>query len=600
MTIADYNSRLEHFVEEEQQSSPSAVQPLGYVVSVGGSHVMVQFASETAMGRTAQENGIQSDASQAEVTVGTFLGIWNGRSLVIGSLCDISLDQQAQDQWSAPATGRVDLLGEIVADQSGSPCFQRGVRAYPRIGNAVVAISHNELRIMFDTTGPNTIDIGHLQQDASVGAHVDVDDMVRKHFAIFGSTGAGKSSAVALILREIMDARQDLRILLIDPHNEYGACFEDRAHVVRPGNLRLPYWLFSFDEITEVVFGRHTDVEDEVGLLAELIPLAKNEYAKRAAVTPSYKAAEPEGGRYTVDNPVPYRMEDLIALAESRMGKLENSAVSGQYKRLLMRLHSVRKNPRYSFIFDHADIGSDNMVDILCELLRLEADGQPMSIVQLAGFPAEVFDAIVSVLFRLSFEFGLWSDGAHPLLIVCEEVHNYANADRSIGFRPAREAVSRIAKEGRKYGVFLGLVTQRPAQLDPTLISQCSTVFAMRMANLEDQRIVHAAVSDPANRLLGFLPSLGTREALAFGAGVPVATRLRFKQLPDAYIPRSEAVWGRRVDSGAGVDRALVSSVVARWRGIAMSNKPVAPAKPDAMTFALDGVAGWLQPDPRK
>ena len=98
---------------------------------------------------------------------------------------------------------------------------------------------------------------------------------------------------------------------------------------------------------------------------------------------------------------------------------------------------------------------------------------------------------------------------AHPLLIVCEEAHNYANADRSIGFRPAREAVSRIAKEGRKYGVFLGLVTQRPAQLDATLVSQCSTVFAMRMANIDDQRIVHAAVSDPANRLLGFLPSLG-------------------------------------------------------------------------------------------
>jgi len=178
------------------------------------------------------------------------------------------------------------------------------------------------------------------------------------------------------------------------------------------------------------------------------------------------------------------------------------------------------------------------------------------------------------VLFRLAFEFGLWSDGALPLLIVCEEAHNYANADRSVGFRPAREAVSRIAKEGRKYGVFLGLVTQRPAQLDPTLISQCSTVFAMRMANEDDQRIVHAAVSDPANRLLGFLASLGTREALAFGAGVPVATRLRFKELPEALIPRSEAVWGGRMDTGATVDRHLVATVVARWRGTAASNKP--------------------------
>ena len=107
--------------------------------------------------------------------------------------------------------------------------------------------------------------------------------------------------------------------------------------------------------------------------------------------------------------------------------------------------------------------------------------------------------------------------------------------------------------------MFLGLVTQRPAQIDPTLVSQCSTVFAMRMGNEDDQKIVRAAVSDPGDRLLGFLPSLGTREALAFGAGVPVATRLRFKELPEALIPRSEAVWGGRIDAGQAVDRDLVA-----------------------------------------
>jgi DNA helicase HerA-like ATPase len=215
------------------------------------------------------------------------------------------------------------------------------------------------------------------------------------------------------------------------------------------------------------------------------------------------------------------------------------------------------------------------MVDILCQLLRLEGDHRLLSIVQLAGFPAEVFDATVSVLFRLAFEFGLWSDGAVPLLVVCEEAHQYANSDRAIGFQPARAALSRIAKEGRKHGVFLGLVTQRPAQIDPTLVSQCSTTFAMRMGNEADQKIVRAAVSDPGDRLLGFLPALCTREALAFGAGVPVATRLRFKELPEPFIPRSQAVWGNRVDAGAKINRELVASVVARWRGVAMNNKPM-------------------------
>jgi hypothetical protein len=123
----------------------------------------------------------------------------------------------------------------------------------------------------------------------------------------------------------------------------------------------------------------------------------------------------------------------------------------------------------------------------------------------------------------------------------------------------------------------------------------------MRMANIEDQRIVHAAVSDPANRLLGFLASLGTREALAFGAGVPVATRLRFKELPERFIPRSEAVWGRRVDSGTTANRAAVASVVAQWRGTAMSNTPLPNAfKADPMSFPLDNVSDWLTPALRK
>ena len=125
----------------------------------------------------------------------------------------------------------------------------------------VIRVGERELRLIFDVARPSTINIGHLQQDNTIGAYVDVEEMVQKHFAIFGSTGAGKSSGVALILREIMAAQLDLRVLLIDPHNEYAGCFEDKAHVLRPGTLRLPYWLFSFDEIVEIIFGKRSDVE---------------------------------------------------------------------------------------------------------------------------------------------------------------------------------------------------------------------------------------------------------------------------------------------------------------------------------------------------
>jgi hypothetical protein len=186
------------------------------------------------------------------------------------------------------------------------------------------------------------------------------------------------------------------------------------------------------------------------------------------------------------------------------------------------------------------------MAEVISHLFRLPANGRPMTIMQLAGFPAEVVDSVVSVLCRMAFDFGLWSDGVSPLLFVCEEAHRYASADRNIGFGPTRKAVSRIAKEGRKYGVYLGLVTQRPAELDATIISQCNTLFAMRLANDRDQALLRSAVSDAAANLLSFVPSLGTREVLAFGEGVALPTRLRFKEVPIHQLPRYGTVGCRR------------------------------------------------------
>jgi hypothetical protein len=223
-------------------------------------------------------------------------------------------------------------------------------------------------------------------------------------------------------------------------------------------------------------------------------------------------------------------------------------------------------------MFENANIGGDTMAEILSHLFRLPPEGKPMTIMQLAGFPAEVVDSVVSVLCRMAFDFGLWSDGAAPLLFVCEEAHRYAPADKKIGFGPTKRALSRIAKEGRKYGVFLGLVTQRPAELDPTIISQCSTLFVMRMANDRDQALVRSAVSDAAANLLSFVPSLGTREAFAFGEGVALPVRLTFTELPPHLLPSSEALGSARADDGT-IGPDFIASVVERWRGAMMSQK---------------------------
>jgi uncharacterized protein len=253
------------------------------------------------------------------------------------------------------------------------------------------------------------------------------------------------------------------------------------------------------------------------------------------------------------------------------MGKLENRSLRMTYHRLITRIESVGNDPRYAFMFENANVGGDTMADVLTQLFRLPPGEKPMTIMQLAGFPSEVVDAVVSVICRLAFDFGLWSDGAVPLLFVCEEAHRYASADRSVGFGPTRRAISRIAKEGRKYGVYLGLVTQRPAELNPTSLSQCSTIFAMRMTNDRDQAILRSAVSDAAGNLLSFLPSLATGEVFAFGEGVALPTRLKLKTLPSQLLPKSEAVAPERF--GVGVNQDFIVSVLERWRG-ATTSKP--------------------------
>ena len=142
----------------------------------------------------------------------------------------------------------------------------------------------------------------------------------------------------------------------------------------------------------------------------------------------------------------------------------------------MQRIQTFRNNPRYAFMFENANVGGDTMAEIISNLFRLPANGKPMTVMQLAGFPAEVVDSVVSVLCRMAFDFGLWSDGVAPLLFICEEAHRYASsAEAKTGFGPTRRALSRIAKEGRKYGVYLGLVTQRPYEIDPNIISQCNT-----------------------------------------------------------------------------------------------------------------------------
>ena len=539
-------------------SQAATVTPFGRVISVRGSQARVGLLA-----------GGQMQLSEMRATVGRFVSIRCASSVIVAMITEVTCENlPASDEYMATAS--VDLLGEILGGDR--PKFQRGVTHYPTIGDSTDLITNQELRTVYAPSGSDQINVGTLQQDRSVIAYVDVEEMLSKHFAVLGSTGVGKSTGVSLLLNEILKARPNLRIFLLDVHNEYGRCFGERALVLNPRNLKLPFWLFNFEEIVDVLFGGRPGVPEELDILAEVIPLAKGIYTQYQNTDRiGLKRIDPKTVGYTVDTPVPYRLVDLISLIDERMGKLENRSSRIIYHKLISRIETVRNDPRYAFMFDNANVGGDTMAEVISHLFRLPANGRPMTVMQLAGLPAEVVDSVVSVVCRMAFDFGLWSDGVSPLLFVCEEAHRYASADRSIGFGPTRKAISRIAKEGRKYGVYLGLITQRPAELDATIISQCNTLFTMRLANERDQSLLRSAVSDAAANLLSFVPSLGTREVLAFGEGVALPTRLRFKEVPPHQLPRSEATIATVRSVNAGHDMHFVAAVLERWRGATSS-----------------------------
>jgi DNA helicase HerA-like ATPase len=542
----------------------SSSNAIGHVLGVTGAHCTVELDQE------------EKSRSQ-RATVGQFVGLTTGSAIIVGLITAVNKQSSTNLEQPAHTTAQLDLVGEIRSDGSSSARFARGVTEYPMIGDEALLLDQRGLRLIYDTASGACERIGDLHQNPEIGVSIDLDMLLDRHFALLGATGVGKSSGLAIILQKLLKARPHVRIFLIDPHNEYTHCFGDKAQVLDPRNLRLPFWLFNFEEIVNVLFGdRNRNIVDELEILAEIIPLAKAAYQQyqtgfQQSIT---KRRSPVDPGFTADTPVPYRIEDLVMLLDERMGKLENHAMRGVYFRLISRIQTFRNDPRLSFMFDQANVGGDTMAGILSNLFRLPPNGKPMTVMQLAGFPAEVIDAVVSVLGRMAFDFGIWSDGISPLLFVCEEAHHYAPADNKIGFGPTRRAIARIAKEGRKCGVYLGVVTQRPAEIDASIISQCSTLFCMRLSNETDQNMIRSAVSDAAASLLLFLPSLGTREVFAFGPGVAMPTRLRFSELSREFLPSSEVGAYADADRGLSLEGDVLKSVIERWRGSTMSRRP--------------------------
>ncbi len=515
---------------------------VGRVVSTAGSQIVVLL--DEGAGALVEMSSLVSVRSPHATVFGVIEGLSTPMPLEPGEGRELKMAE-------------IGLLGEVA--DGGASAFRRGVSRLPSLDAAVHLAGQDDAALVYAMPSRNAVRIGSIYQDPRVPARIGVNDTLCKHFAILGTTGTGKSCALTLLLRRILEQNAHGHVLLLDPHGEYGAAFGARAEQLTVDSFRLPYWVFTFEELLEVVFG-----SDKAELVEESVQLRELVLAART----SFVGRGPEAAAITADTPVPYTMGDLNRLLDAQLGGIDNGGKLPALMRIKSRLASLQSDRRYAFMFDTGLVVRDNLSHLLGRIFRVPAEGRPLAILDLSSIPSEVLNVVVAVICRLAFDFAVWAGQELPLLLVCEEAHRYAPQDTALGFEPAKRALARIAKEGRKYGISLGVVSQRPSELASNILSQCNTVFAFRMSNERDQEIIQASLSEASPAMFSALPFLGNSEAIAIGEGVPVPLRLRFDPLPPDERPRSSSArFSERWREEEGDSAPLLDRVIAGLRG---------------------------------
>jgi DNA helicase HerA-like ATPase len=554
-SLKQFLDEVSSYSETDEQRkaghSPAKTVPvIGQVLEIAGSGSRVvmdagrlaelQAHSDTSVSMSGQVG------SQVKMNVGSSWLIANVRTLRAGD---------------EPGTvvANVDFLGEGGQRADGSlNSFRRGVTRYPIPGCEILPVTTEDMRAIFAAEDAAHVEIGTIYPTDNIRGALYVDPMLSKHFAILGSTGTGKSTSVALILHRISELSPEGHIVMIDPHGEYSAAFKSCGELFNVDNLQLPYWLLNFEEHCEVLLTTSgAERQRDADILAKVLLAARTKG----------KNVE-QYGKVTVDSPIPYLLTDLAAIITSEMGKLDRAGDTTPYQRLKNKLDEIRADPRYSFMFSGMLV-SDSMGSFVAKLFRLPSHGRPISIVDVSGVPSEVTSVVVSVLARMVFDYAIWSrtEAQRPLLLVCEEAHRYVPKDETSGGQAVRKILERIAKEGRKYGVSLGLITQRPSDLAEGVLSQCGTIISMRLNNDRDQACVRAAMPEGARGFLDAIPALRNRECIVCGEGVAIPIRVRFDDLEPEKRPASSDPSFASAWRETGDEEGIIQRTIKRWRG---------------------------------
>lgn len=607
---------------------PNSPTYLGTVQDVQGGTISIALDKETVSG-LAFIDGHGYRIGQ----IGSFVRISIGFVDLFGIVSQVGAGAVPEALANIEPYGfrwlRVQLVGE--GQRSGE--FKRGISLYPTIGDEAHLVTEQDLtRIYGRPDAPNFVRVGNLASAQSIPALIDVDRLITRHSAIVGATGAGKSTTVASLLASLSDPHRypSARIIVLDIHGEYHSALNDRATIFRVNAdetrgekpLFIPYWALSFDELLRVTPFRGLGDADRAALVEKVKQLKRASLQARArnGVTPD---------TMTVDTPIPfsihrlwYELHRYVCSTHTTQGANQTDATeaiedgpNGQpmlgdimraippryrpitsggpdrvylsgaslnIRRQIMATESLLRDTRYDFMFrpglwcpnptlESLDAQPDHDLDALIQ--SWVGGDTPITILDLSGVPVSILMDLVGVLIRLLFDALFWArytpEGgrARPLLFVLEEAHVYLNAGNE---GAASAAARRIVKEGRKYGIGAMIVSQRPAEIDPTILSQCGTMIAMRLANASDRSHVTSTVSDNLEGLFNMLPTLRTGEAIIVGEAVhiplralidaPARNRRPDSQDPKVYDSSDAGGWNRQKQAED------YAQVLERWR----------------------------------
>ncbi len=502
------------------------------------------------------------------VELGSFVLIASPQSDLIATVSAIRM-QEVSDK-GVPVERKLVVCTLVGFLRDGTK-FERGIERYPTVGSGAHLMTSATLDAMFTPTD-HTLEIGERCQRGGGKEQVLIDKLFGRHTAVLGTSGAGKSWTVASILQAAMGRLPHTRLVFLDLHDEYRAAFPTTfvrlgrtVRHIASADLRLPHWCLNAEELEALFVSRESTAANQSALFKTVIKDLRIEAGTAAGLIDT---------AISVDTPVYFSFADFLGriqaldvemVAGTKAGTEKQGQWFGKLSNLVTRMEARFEDPRYRFLFSDVTAPGTPFEDILARLFGADGSVQ-MTILDLSGLPSEILSIIVGVLTRLAFEYKYWDSDPNllPLTLVLEEAHNYLPRTEEATHRVCLDRVEKVAKEGRKYGINLIVVSQRPSEVSETVLSQCGNFIVLRLTNPADQGYVRRLLPDFLAVAVDMLPYLRTGEAILSGEAVEVPTRVRVTT-PDPK-PRSNDVkyrdgWTTGLPNGYSP-----KTVVARWR----------------------------------